>query len=230
MDHTAPQTTASAWLAAGAALLFAALVLHEPPDPDLSILMQHIADGHGRWALAHWIAAVALFLLSGAAFLTLVTTPAIHQSPILCSAWMVMALGALTTFSTAISESTAISGAANSGDIATFSIWWGFASGMANGFFALALSTALIAYCDFRSADSPLPGWVAVAGTVFGVLSAIGWTLNMHLEIAIGGPIWLISSLLMCLWLTWFGLVHTATLHRHGSQRQSDNHHIKETL
>jgi hypothetical protein len=39
---------------------------------------------------------VALFLISGAAFLQLVTDPAVQRSPLLGSAWMVMALGALS--------------------------------------------------------------------------------------------------------------------------------------
>ena len=28
---------------------------------------------------------------------------------------------------------------------------------------------------------------------------------DMHFGIGIGGPIWLISTLLMCAWLAWFG-------------------------
>ncbi|RNF33913.1 hypothetical protein A7A09_013410 [Paracoccus methylarcula] len=206
-DTVSHQTSAAdLWLAAGAALLAAALITHGPPDPDLSVQMQHIADGHGRWALVHWMAAGALFLLSGAGFLAIATNPAIRRSPVLGSAWMVMALGALITISTAVSEATALSVAADSGDLATFTIWWGFASGMANGFLGLALAVALIAYFDLRGTDGRLPGWAAAAGSLFGILSATGWILGMHLGLSIGGPVWLVSSLLMCLWLVWFGI------------------------
>ena len=198
--------TPGSWLAAGNLLLAAALVLHGPPDPDLTIQMHSVHDGHGLWSLVHWSAAVALFLISGASFLTLATDRRVRQSPALASAWTVMALGALTTFSTAISEATVLSAAADAGDLATFTAWWGFATGMANGFFALALATALVAWSDMRSDIGRLPVWAAGAGTLFGLFSAIGWTLGEQLGLAIGGPVWLVSSLLMCLWLAWYGL------------------------
>jgi hypothetical protein len=50
-----------------------------------------------------------------------------------------------------------------------------------------------------------LPVWSCAAGTVFGVLSAVGWSLGEHFGVWIGGPIWLISTLLMSVWLAWFG-------------------------
>ncbi|HZD26808.1 MAG TPA: hypothetical protein VE631_11140 [Alphaproteobacteria bacterium] len=194
------------WLAAGTLLLAAALVFHGPPDADLSVQMQKIADGHGRWAAVHWTAATALFLISGASFLNLVLNPRVRHSPILSSAWMVMALGALTTFSTAVTEASVVAVAADRGDTDAFMTWWAFSGGMGNGFWALALATALVAYHDARSDEGILPRWAAIAGTAFGVLSATGWTLGEQLGIGIGGPIWLISSLLMCLWLAGYGL------------------------
>ena len=198
--------TSGIWLATGTLLLAAALIFHGPPDADLSVQMQHVAEGHARWAIVHWTAAVALFLISGAALLNLATDPAVRCSPTLASAWVVMALGALTTFSTAVAEASVVAAAAEAGETAAFMTWWAFASGMGNGFWALALATALIAYSDARVEDGRLPRWAAAAGVVFGVLSATGWTLGQQLGIGIGGPIWLISSLLMCLWLAWFGL------------------------
>jgi hypothetical protein len=210
MQHQDKQmgATSGIWLAAGALLLAAALIFHGPPDADLSVQMQHVAEGHARWASVHWVAAVALFLISGAAFLQLVTDPAVQRSPLLGSAWMVMALGALTTFSTAVAEASVVAVAAEMADTAAFMTWWAFASGMGNGFWALALATALIAYSDVRSEAGSLPRWAAAAGVICGVLSAAGWTLGEQLGIGIGGPIWLISSLLMCLWLAWFGLAN----------------------
>ena len=136
---------AGLWLGTGASLLIIALVFHGPPDPDLSVQMHHVAEGHMRWALVHWTAAVALFLLSGAGFLNLTDQNAGGSSTGPRSAWLVFALGALLTVSTAISEAAVVSVAANAGDKAAFNSWWAFGGGMGNGFFALALATALIA-------------------------------------------------------------------------------------
>ena len=193
---------AGLWLGTGASLLIIALVFHGPPDPDLTVQMHHVAEGHTRWALVHCTAAVALFLMSGAGFLNLADQKAGEG---LRSAWLVFALGALLTVSTAISEAAVVSVAANAGDKAAFNSWWAFGGGMGNGFFALALATALIAIAETRGDANRIPTWSSIAGTVIGVLSAVGWSLGEHFGIGIGGPIWLISTLLMCAWLAWFG-------------------------
>lgn len=194
------------WLATGTLLLAAALVFHEPPAADLTVQMQNIAEGHGRWATVHWTAAAALFLIAGASFLNLALNHRVRHSPILSSAWIVMALGALATFTTAVAEASVVAVAADRGDTGAFMTWWAFSGGMGNGFWALALATALVAYQEALGDGGILPRWAAVAGSAFGILSAAGWTLGMQLGIGIGGPIWLISSLLMCLWLAWYGL------------------------
>jgi len=194
------------WLTTGTLLLAAALVFHGPPDADLSVQMQNIAEGHGRWATVHWTAAAALFLIAGASFLMLSLSARVRNSPLLSSAWTVMALGALTTFSTAVAEASVVAVAADQGNAEAFMTWWAFSGGMGNGFWALALATALVAYHDARSNDGILPRWGGIAGAAFGLLSATGWTLGEQLGIGIGGPIWLVSSLLMCLWLAWYGL------------------------
>jgi hypothetical protein len=194
---------AGLWLRTGAILLIIALVFHGPPDPDLSVQMQYIAEGHTRWALVHWTAAVALLLMSGAGFLNVQNTGGYTAG--IRSAWLVFALGALLTVSTAVSEAAVVSAAAKAGDKAAFHSWWEFAGGMGNGFFALAVATALIAFAEARSDSGRTPVWACAAGTVVGVLSAVGWSLGQHFSIGIGGPIWLISTLLMCAWLAWFG-------------------------
>lgn len=196
--------TARLWLGAGAALLTAALIIHGPPDPDLTKQLRHIAEGGDRWAIAHWAAAVALFLLSGGAFLMLLGRAAGEAVPGHPGAWMVMALGALTTVTTAVAEASVVSVAAHAGDQAAFDTWWAFSSGMANGFFALAIAVGLIALAALRSEPQRLPRWASAIGTAAGFLSALGWSLGQQLGIPIGGPIWLISTLVMCLWLCWF--------------------------
>jgi len=196
--------TARIWLGAGGALLTAALVFHGPPDPDLTGQLHNIADGTHRWAMVHWTAAVALFLLSGAAFLSLVGSATGDRLPGHPSAWMVMALGALTTVTTAVTEASVVSVVAHVGDQTAFNTWWAFSGGMANGFFALAIAVGMIALAEARSDDRQLPQWAAAVGTAAGFLSALGWCLDEQLGIAIGGPIWLISTIIMCLWLIAF--------------------------
>jgi len=62
--------------------------------------MQHVAEGHARWALVHWTAAVALFLMSGAGFLNLIDQNTSESSTGLRSARLVFALGAFLTVCT----------------------------------------------------------------------------------------------------------------------------------
>jgi len=199
-------TTARLWLGTGASLLSLALVFHGPIDPDLTKQLHKVADGSHRWAIVHSGAAVALFLISGSAFLTLVARAAGETVAGHPGAWMVMALGALTTFTTAVAEATVVSGAAHHTDQATFDTWWAFSSGMANGFFALAIATGFIALAQLRSGASDMPRWAVRIGTTSGFVSAIGWSLGQHLGIWIGGPVWLVSTLVMCLFLAGYGL------------------------
>jgi hypothetical protein len=206
--------TAGLWLGAGASILVAALVFHGPPDADPSVQMQHISEAHLRWALVHWGAAAALFLISGAGFLTLLDQSAGRSSAPIRSAWLVLALGALMTVSTAVSEASVVAAAAYAGDKASFVSWWAFSGGMANGFFALALASAFIASAEAQSDAGVMPRWPSVGGAIFGLLSAIGWGLGEQLGFEIGGPIWLISTVLMCIWLAWFGFATFATARR----------------
>jgi hypothetical protein len=206
--------TAGLWLGAGASVLVAALVFHGPPDADPAVQMQHIAGAHLRWALVHWGAAAALFLISGAGFLNLIDHSAGRSSATLRSAWLVLALGALMTVSTAVSEASVVSAAAHAGDTAAFVSWWAFSGGMANGFFALAIASAVIASAEAQSDVSIMPRWSSVGGAIFGLLSAVGWSLGEQFGFEIGGPIWLISTVLMCIWLAWFGFAALATARR----------------
>jgi hypothetical protein len=53
-----------------------------------------------------------------------------------------------------------------------------------------------------------------MGGTIFGLLSALGWSLGEQLGFEIGGPIWLISTMLICIWLAWFGFAAFAAARR----------------
>ena len=112
---------------------------------------------------------------------------------------------------TAVAEATAGSHAATSGNQELFEAWWEFSEGKGNGFAALALAVSVIAATEAQNADGVKPAWVAWIGAAVAVVSFIGWALFSWVGIGIGGPIWLVSSLAMCLWLLWFGTMLVRT-------------------
>jgi hypothetical protein len=198
------------WLALAAFPLAAALAFHGPPSPDLGVQMQHIADGTLRWSIVHWAAAAALLCFAIAGLVALAAGSRLTQDWWTLSAWAVLPVGALCTVNTAIAEATVIFNAATTGNRAVFEAWWMFAEGMANGFAAMALAFTVIAASEARTAAA-MPVWASWIAAVAGAAAFAGWVLGSWLDVAIGGPIWLVSSLVMCLWLIWFGLGLTRT-------------------
>ncbi len=196
---------ASLWLVLGAALLAVVLVAHGPTHADLGRQMENISDSNGQWAVVHWFATGALLLLTGAGFMFFAETVAGRGTGAPVGAWLVLAIGSLVTIGTAVSEATAITRAAETGDLEAFVIWWEFAGGLGNGFLAVGLATAVIAWTAASSPTPPIPVWACRFGALFGLLSAIGWSLGQHFRVDIGGPIWFVSTLLVCLWLVVFG-------------------------
>jgi hypothetical protein len=83
---------------------------------------------------------------------------------------------------------------------------------MANGFAAMALAFTVIAANEARTSET-MPVWASWIAAATGAASFAGWALGSWLDVAIGGPIWVASSLVTCLWLMWFGL----TLARSGA-------------
>ena len=73
-------------------------------------------------------------------------------------------------------------------------------------FVALALAIAAIAVNEARSGPITTPVWASWLGAVAGVLAIGGFVLALGLGIALGGPVWLVSSILMSLWTLWFGV------------------------
>lgn len=193
------------WLALGGLLLAVILPVHGPTYADLSVQMEHIAHGQGRWAVVHWLAALALLMMSGAGFIFFVETLVGRREGAPAGAWMILAIGALLTIGTAVVEATAISAAAMKGDLESFVIWWPFASGLGNGFMLVALATAGIAYASAQADEPPLAVWLCWVGMAVALLSAVGWSLGQHVRVPIGGPLWFVATLAMSLWLAWFG-------------------------
>ena len=197
---------AGGWLAIAAFTLALALIFHGPPSPDLGVQMQLIADGSLRWSIVHSGAAVSLCCFAIAGLIALTAGSRLTQNWWTMSAWAVLPIGALLTVNTAISEATVIFEAAVSGNREVFEAWWGFAEGMGNGFAAMAIAFTAIAANEARHPHGTVFHWAARVASVLGIASFSGWVLGSWLGLPFGGPIWLISSLLMCLWLSWFGI------------------------
>jgi hypothetical protein len=167
--------------------------------------MKVIAEGPTRWVVVHWVAAAALSLFTVAGLVVLAAGSRLTQGWWTTTVWAVLLLGALWTLTTAVAEATAVSGAAVSGNKAMFEAWWAFAEGKATGFIFLALAVAVIAGNEARS-SRVTPVWASWIAVVAGVASFAGWVLGRWLEIAPGNLVWVISSLVMCLWTLWLGV------------------------
>jgi hypothetical protein len=87
-----------------------------------------------------------------------------------------------------------------------FEAWWAFSEGKATGFMFLALAVAVIAGNESRTARGVMPAWASWIAAVAGIGAFMGWALGMWFGIGVGSLIWVVSSLVMCLWTLWFGL------------------------
>jgi hypothetical protein len=56
-----------------------------------------------------------------------------------------------------------------------------------------------------------IPAWASWIAVAAGIASFMGWILGMWLEIAPGNLIWVVSSLVMCIWTLWFGVAVART-------------------
>jgi len=202
---------AGAWLAIGSLLLVGALVFHGPLAPDMDVQAKIIADGATRWTVVHWVAAAALSLFAVAGLIVLAATSRLTQAWWTVTAWAVLLVGAFWTLTTAVAEATAITGAAVSANRAMFEAWWSFAEGKATGFLFLALAVAVIAGNDARTPSAATPPWASWTAVVSGLGAVVGWALGVWLDIRPGNLIWLVSSLVMSLWILWFGLALVRT-------------------
>lgn len=197
---------AGGWLAIASFLLAAALIFHGPLAADMSAQMSVIAEGASRWVLVHWVAAAALSCFAVAGLVALSVGTRLTGNAWTISAWAVLPVGALWTVTTAVAEATVIAGAAVSGNAPMFEDWWAFAEAKANGFVVLALAVAVIAGNEARTPHGATPAWASWVGAVAGTAAFAGWAMGMWLGIGPGSLIWVVSSLVMCLWTLWFGL------------------------
>lgn len=198
-----------AWLAMASVLMVAALGLHGPIDPDPREMMAMIADGAGRWAVAHWIAAASLSSFAVSGLILLSSRSRLTDGAWSLTGWAMITVGSLWTMTTAVAETTVMPEAAVSGLEETFSAWWAFAEGKAHGFAFVALAIALIAGRQARDPAKHTPAWAAWVAVAAGIGAFAGWALGMWLGVAIGSLLWLASSIVMCLWTLWLGAALT---------------------
>jgi len=208
MTHAHTSTAlraAGSWLAIASLLMVLALVFHGPIAADLGDQMQRIAGASMQWQTVHWTAAAALSLYAVSALIVLSAGTRLTETWWTTTAWAVVPIGVLWTMLTAVSEATVIANAAADGSLVTFDRWWSFGEGLASGFSVFALAVATIAGHDARSSGTVTAPWAAWLAAVAGLASFAGWALGMWAGIAIGNLLWLLASVLMCLWLLWFG-------------------------
>lgn len=197
------------WLAVASGLMIATLVLHGPIAPDLNDQMMRIAARPTMWVVAHWIAAAGLSIYAVAGLLVLTSESRLTAGWWTTTAWALLPVTALWTLTTAVAEATAVTDAVNSGNAEMFAAWWAFAEGKATGFAFLALAIAVIAGNEAQSTDGVTPAWVAWMAMVAGVASFTGWALGMWFGIGVGNLLWLATSILMSVWIVWFGVALT---------------------
>lgn len=202
---------AGVWLATAGVLLVLTLVFHGPLHPDLEVQMTRIAESASRWAVVHWTAAVSLSCFAVASVLVLVSDSRLTSTGTLISAWAVVLVGALWTLTTAVTEVTVIADLAASGDFQQFKAWWSFAEGNGNGFSALAVAVALIAWNETKVPQRLVPKWSAAVGAAAGLASFAGWALGVWFDIGPANLVWVLASGIMCVWLTWFGIAVART-------------------
>lgn len=199
---------AGGWLAVGSVLIVVSLLLHPPPSPDPAAFMAAIADAPTTWVAAHWAATLALTGFAMTGLIVLSTGSWLARDWWTVSAWAVLVVGAIGVTITAVAEATVITAAAVAGDTATFEAWQRFAEGWATvGFGALAIAVAVIAADEARSGRSVTPAWAAWIGAAAGIVAFVGFVvMGVLLGIAVGGLVWLGSSLVLSAWTFWFGV------------------------
>lgn len=204
-NSTTAVRTAGAWLAVASFLLLVALIVHGPLAHDHGEQMKDIAGRAFAWAAIHWVSAASLSLFAVAGLITLTARSRLTASPSTVTAWAVLTLGALWTMTTAVAEATVVTDAATAGNREMFETWWAFAEGKAAGIAFFALAVAVIAGNEARIAERAVPAWSAWIAMIAGVVSFAGWALGRWFGIDFGNLLWVASSVLMSVWMVWFG-------------------------
>lgn len=206
MPHSSTAVrTAGAWIFVASLLLLAALISHGPLAHDHGEQMKDVAGRAFAWAAIHWVSAASLSFFAMAGLITLTSGSRLTRRGSAMSAWAVLTLGAMWTMTTAVAEATVVTDAATAGNTEMFEAWWVFAEGKAAGIAFFALAIAVIARNEAQSTERAVPEWSAWIAMVAGVASFAGWALGRWLSIDFGNLLWVASSILMSVWMVWFG-------------------------
>jgi hypothetical protein len=195
-----------AWLVVGSVLGVASLVLHPPPSADLAVFMATIADDPTRWALVHWVGALAVSSFVVAGLLVLTAGSRLTRTWWTASAWALLVVAGLWVTTAALAEATVIAAAAAAGDTSTFEAWLRFADAHDFGFVAIGTAIAAIAVNEARAAPRTTPTWAAWVGAVAGMVVSVAFVLGLGVGIEAAIPAWLVSLIVMLLWTGWFGV------------------------
>lgn len=195
-----------AWLAIGAIAFIVSLLLHAQPSPDPNEFMANIAAAPTQWMVAHWLAAISASLFVIAGLIILTTTSRLTHNWWTVTAWAVVIVGSLWIVSTALIEATVVTTAAVEGDTATFVEWQLFGQALASAFVAVAPALALVAFNEARNGPETTPVWASWIGAAAGVVAGVAFVLVLGVGIAVAGLIWITSTIVMSLWVLWFGV------------------------
>lgn len=122
------------------------------------------------------------------------------------TAWAVLIVSALWVTTAAVVEATVITEAAIAGDTVMFEAWSSFAEAHSAAFLFFVLAIAVIAGNEARSTYPTTSVWGSWVGAIAGVAAFGGMVLVFGLGIALGGLVWVVSAVVMSLWLVWFGV------------------------
>lgn len=200
-----------AWFALGALALVVGFVLHPPPSPNPAEFMATIAEDPTRWTTAHAATAVALSAFTIAGLIMLTAGSRLTQYWWTTTAWAVLVVSALWVTTAAVVEATVMSQAAAAGDTATFETWSIFAEMHSAAFLFFVLAIAVIAGNEARSAYQTTPAWASWIGAIAGIAAFVGMILVFALGIALGGFVWVVATIVMGLWILWFGITLART-------------------
>lgn len=194
-----------AWLAIAAIAFIASLLLHARPSPDANEFMANIAAAPTQWMVAHWLAAISSSLFVIVGLLMLTTDSRLTDKWWTVTAWAVVIVGSLWIISTALIEATVVTAAAVDGDTATFVEWQLFGQALASAFVAVAPALALIAYNEARNGPETTPVWASWIGAAAGIVAAVAFALIIGLGLSMAGIVWIPTTIVMTLWVLWFG-------------------------
>jgi hypothetical protein len=204
-DTNTAVRVAGTWLAIASSLLISALVVHGPLAPDLTDQMNRIADGAVAWSVIHWVSAASLSLYAVTGLIVLTSGSRLVEGWWTMTAWAVLTVSALWTMTTAVVEATVVTDAAVAGGKEMFEAWWAFAEGKASGIAFFALAVAVISGNEAHSSERAIPAWSAWIAMVAGIASFAGWALGRWFGVDLGNLLWVASSVLMSVWILWFG-------------------------